>query len=340
MPDAGAVELLTVAGLERAPGRPRGTVGRSRLPTWVLTPAPRPATTIAATAASFALPAAAWSESIGSWLVQPSPELPRRPRSSSGIGNSAATFSIARSRIGRRATGALTTPAASAWRRHGWQCATWRARRRVSRAPRRPLVAVAMIDWMRRQRWPEASSSYSSDSRRRARKSVLSTAGRLMPMRLADLAVGEAFELAQHEDLVVGVRQPAERADSWSSCCLAASAMLGHRLGRDEAPVVGGREALVGVEGDLLRALGAAELVDARVLRDLVHPRLERDRALGGAHAPQGRDEDLLRHVLSALVVLDHPVHVRVDTAVVALVERLEGPVVATAHRERPACGR
>ncbi len=44
------------------------------------------------------------------------------------------------------------------------------------------MTAVVMIDWMRRQRWPEASSSYSSESRRRARKSVLSTAGRLMPI--------------------------------------------------------------------------------------------------------------------------------------------------------------
>jgi hypothetical protein len=33
------------------------------------------------------------------------------------------------------------------------------------------------------QRDPEASSSYSSPSRLRARNSVLSTAGRLMPMR-------------------------------------------------------------------------------------------------------------------------------------------------------------
>ena len=103
---------------------------------------------------------------------------------SSGNGNSAATFSTARSRSGRRGTAAgSTTPAASASRRHGWQWETWRASRRVSRAPRRPLPALAMIDWMRTQRCPEASSSYSSVSRRRARNSVLSTAGRLMPMR-------------------------------------------------------------------------------------------------------------------------------------------------------------
>ena len=33
-----------------------------------------------------------------------------------------------------------------------------------------------------------------------------------MPEPLADLAVGEALELAHDEDVVVGLRQPAERA--------------------------------------------------------------------------------------------------------------------------------
>ena len=44
-------------------------------------------------------------------------------------------------------------------------------------------AGAAMIAWMRWQRAPEASSSYSSPRRLRARNSVLSTAGRLMPMR-------------------------------------------------------------------------------------------------------------------------------------------------------------
>ncbi len=181
--ESGAVALETAREVTRSIARAGRSVPSSRWATCVPTPAPRPATTIAATAASLAPPAAAWSDSSGSWLDQASPEPPRRRPSSSGSGNSAATFSIARSRSGRRATSALSTPAASAWRRHGWQWATWRARRRVSRAPRRPLAAVEMIDWTRRQRSPEASSSYSSESRRRARKSVLSTAGRLMPIR-------------------------------------------------------------------------------------------------------------------------------------------------------------
>ena len=40
-----------------------------------------------------------------------------------------------------------------------------------------------MIDCTRMQRAPETSSSYSSVSRRRARNSVDSTAGRVIPMR-------------------------------------------------------------------------------------------------------------------------------------------------------------
>jgi hypothetical protein len=44
---------------------------------------------------------------------------------------------------------------------------------------------------------------------------------------------------------------------------------VGRRARGDEAAVVGGGEALVGVVGDLLGALGAAELVDAGVLGDL-----------------------------------------------------------------------
>ena len=147
---------------------------------------------------------------------------------------------------------------------------------------------------------------------------------------LADLAIGEALELAQDEDLVMGLGEPAERADHVVELLLGGERGVRHRLGRDQAAVVGRGEALVGVEGDLLRALGPAELVDARVLGDLVDPRLERDRALRRAHAAQRGHEDLLRDVLGALMVLDHAVDVRVDAAVVALVERLEGTVVPT----------
>ena len=74
----------------------------------------------------------------------------------------------------------------------------------------------------------------------------------------------------------------------------------------------------LGVVGDLLGAAGAAERVDARVLGDLVDPGLEGDRPLGLAHAAQRGDEDLLRDVLGAAVVLDHAEHVGVDAALVA----------------------
>jgi len=90
--------------------------------------------------------------------------------------------------------------------------------------------------------------------------------------------------------------------------------------------------AVVGVVGDLLGALGAPERVDAGVLGDLVDPRLEGDRGLGRAHAPQGGHEHVLRDVLGPSVVVDHPVDVGPDPPLVAVVEHLEGMVVACAH--------
>ena len=119
---------------------------------------------------------------------------------------------------------------------------------------------------------------------------------------------------------------------------MAATAASGDGPEPTSLRVVGGGEALVGVVGDLLGALGAPERVDAAVLGDLVEPRLERERLLGLAHAAQRRDEDLLRHVLRAAVVLDHPEHVGVDAPVVALVEDLEGAIVAAADARRPGC--
>ena len=80
------------------------------------------------------------------------------------------------------------------------------------------------------------------------------------------------------------------------------------------------------------RAAAAPVCVDAGVLRDLVDPRLERDRPLGLPHPPQRGDEHLLRDVLRAAVVLDHPEHEGADPALVALVEELERAIVAAAH--------
>ena len=148
-------------------------------------------------------------------------------------------------------------------------------------------------------------------------------------MPAADLRVAQALELAQDEDLVVGLRQAAERAAQAVELELGRDGRVRGGAGGDELGVVGGREGIVRVVGDFFGALGAAEGVDAGVLGDLVEPGLERERLLGLAHPAQRGEEDLLRDVLGAPVILDHPEHVGVDAPVVALVEQLEGPVVA-----------
>ena len=150
---------------------------------------------------------------------------------------------------------------------------------------------------------------------------------------LADLLVAQALELAQDEDLVVGLAEPAERAAEVVEVLLGLDGGVRRGPGADQLGVIGGRERVVGVVGDLLGALGAAEGVDAAVLGDLVEPGLEGQRLLGLAHAAQRGDEDLLGDVLGAAVVLDHPEYVRMDPALIALVEELEGTVVAAPDR-------
>jgi hypothetical protein len=145
--------------------------------------------------------------------------------------------------------------------------------------------------------------------------------------------IGETLELAQHEDLVMRVRKAAKGAAEVVELLLGVDGGVGRGLRSDQAPLIGAAEAVAGVEGDLLGAPGAPELVDAGILRDLVDPRLEVDRPLGLAHAAQRGDEDLLSDVLGAAVVLDHAEHVGGDAALVAAVEPLEGAVVALAHR-------
>jgi hypothetical protein len=149
------------------------------------------------------------------------------------------------------------------------------------------------------------------------------------PQALADVLVAQALELAHHEDLVVGVRQPAERAAEVVEVLFGVDRGVRTRSGGDQPPVVGRRQPVIGVERDLLRTPAAAVGVDARVLRDLVDPRLERDRPLGLPHAAQGGDEHLLRDVLGAAVVLDHAVDVAGYPPLVAGVERLERALVA-----------
>ena len=250
-----------------------------------------------------------------------------------GNGSSPATREATRSRTDGRVSSSRSSPAASASRRQPWQCERWRASRRVSRVPSRDcaggdddaldaLAAGAGDDVVVLLGQPPAGA----EERRLDGRAAHAHA-------LADLLVAEALELAQDEDLVVGLAQPAERAAEVVEVLLGGDGGVGRRAGADQLGVIAGRERVVGVVGDLLGALGAAEGVDAAVLGDLVQPGLEGQRLLGLAHPAQRGDEDLLGDVLGAAVVLDHAEHVGVDAALVALVEELEGAVVTAPDR-------
>src|SRR5919198_22380 len=145
------------------------------------------------------------------------------------------------------------------------------------------------------------------------------------PEPLADLAIAQPLELAHDEDLVVSLRQPAERAAQVVEGHAGIDRGVRRRPPAHEVQALG---TVLGVVGDLLGAPGAPERVDARVLGDLVDPRLEGDARVGRAHAPQRRDEDVLRDVLGPAVVVDHPVDIGGDPALVAQVELLEGAIV------------
>ena len=202
----------------------------------------------------------------------------------------------------------------------------------VAQADRARRAARRRGPRTRRQRSPLTSSSYSSrQPPARAEQRALDR--RLAhPEPVADLAVAQPLELAHDEDVVMGLRQPAERAAEVVERELRVDDRLGRRAACGEPPVVRRAEPLLGVERDLARDAAAAVGVDAGVLRDLVDPRLEGDLALGLAHAPQRRDEHLLRDVLGAAVVADHAAHVRRDPALVAQEQQLEGAVVASPH--------
>jgi hypothetical protein len=150
---------------------------------------------------------------------------------------------------------------------------------------------------------------------------------------LADVVVAQALELAHDQDLVMVVGDLSESSEEMVDVLLDVDCLGRLRRGGDETQAIRGREPFVGLERDLLRAPPPAVGVDAGVLGDLVDPRLEGDRSLGLAHAPQRGDEHLLRDVLGPAVVLDHPADVGGDAALVALVELLEGAVVAASHR-------
>ena len=221
----------------------------------------------------------------------------------------------------------------AASRRHGWQWETWRARRRWSRTPEVRVAGVGddALDAQAARAGRELVVLLAEPLARAEQRAL--HGGAAHAHALADVLVAAALELAHDEDLVVRLGQAAERAAQQVEVLLGVHGRLRARRGRREAPVVGGGEAVVGVEGDLLGAPPAAVRVDAGVLGDLVDPGLEGDRALGLAHPPQRGDEHLLGDVLRAAVVLDHAVAVRGDPALIARVEDLEGAIVAAAHR-------
>ena len=232
----------------------------------------------------------------------------------------------------RRRTGTGTSrPSRAASRRQGWQCETWRASRRWSRRPKRSPLA-AMSAWMRTAALARRELVVLlAEALARAEQGALDRRA-AHAHALADVLVAQPLELAQDEDLVVAVgearrtRRRDGRRPPWRRPPRPARGRS-RRVARDRR-----REPVVGVERDLLGAPAAAVGVDAGVLGDLVDPGLEGDRPLGLAHAAQRGDEHLLRDVLGAAVVLDHAADVGGDAALVALVELLEGAVVAAAH--------
>ena len=126
----------------------------------------------------------------------------------------------------------------------------------------------------------------------------------------------------------MGVGERAERAAQVVQLLLDGDRRLGRGAAGDEPVAVGGREPLA-VERHLLGPAPAPVGVDAGVAGDLVDPRPEGDRGLGGADPAQRRDEDVLRDVLGARVVVDPAGHEAGDLRQVARVELLEGAVVA-----------
>ncbi len=142
---------------------------------------------------------------------------------------------------------------------------------------------------------------------------------------LADLGVGEAGQLAHDDDLVMGLRQAVEGAPETLERLLGLDLAVGGRVAVDRralaAVVV---EVALGGQRDLTHAARSAELIDARVLGDLVDPWLEGDRLVGLAHPSQGGDEDLLDEVLGTSVIPHHAEDVGRDPGPVARVELLE----------------
>ena len=137
--------------------------------------------------------------------------------------------------------------------------------------------------------------------------------------RLGELGVGHSVHLAHEQCRALLVGQPADVPDQ----TLELFALLGleqrvvQRRARDLEDV--------GRSGH-----GAAEVVDAAVVRNAVQPRPQRDRPLVGAQRAVRPQEDVLEHVLGvAARAAEHLARVGEQPLAVPIVDRPERVVVA-----------
>jgi hypothetical protein len=152
------------------------------------------------------------------------------------------------------------------------------------------------------------------------------------PHAPADLLIRETFQLAQDDDLVVALAQASKCAAKVVELLAALERGMRRAHARFE-PALRSIGLVAGVERNLLRAACSPELIDARVTRDLVDPRLKRDRPLGRSHAPQGRDEDLLADVFGPRMITEHPEDVGDNAPAIARVQLAKRSVVAASRR-------
>ena len=148
------------------------------------------------------------------------------------------------------------------------------------------------------------------------------------PHAAPDAVVGKALQLPHHEDLVLRGRKVVECHAQRVELVPARDVSIRTAGGLGDAALLD-RAEVVRVDRHLLRAPGAAEVVDAGVLRDLVDPGPEDDLLVGAAQGPQGGHEGLLHDVLRPPVVGHHSAHVADHAVAVPAEQRLERLVAA-----------
>src|SRR5437588_6850299 len=141
-----------------------------------------------------------------------------------------------------------------------------------------------------------------------------------------EFRIRESLQLAKHDDRMLPLGEPAERPVQGIELLALLEAAIWRRRHRDEMLTV------ATLDRNFPGPLNAPELVDAGVLRDLVDPGFERDRAIARAHPAEGRDEDVLSYVLRAAMVPDHSEHVREDATAIALVELPKSALIAVSR--------